>query len=503
MMSLLVAAAAGALMVLAYPTHDWGWVSLPALAALLWAVRASSGWLNAGLAGLGFGLAFFGLLIPWLGELGVVAVLPLVVLQATLLGLFAAALKRWGVEQRPWVWWAQAVGGWALLEWFRSRYPLGGFEWGLAGYALSGYPPARGAAQWLGTSGWSVLLVALAGGAVVAVGRPGSRRPLLAASGVVALVLLAGAAFPAVAEGEVVRVAVVQGSTPCPGADCENERYRTYQRHLALTRTIPAGSVDLVVWPESSTGAVRADPVLSAEVGEAIGAEAARIGAVFIVGGDRAISDTHFLNVNVVFDRQGRIVGEYQKRHAVPFGEYIPARSFFADLIPALSQVPRDMVPGAGPVVWDLGFGPFGSVISFESAFSRYSRDTVLAGARLLVVATNQGSYPYSPASDQLIGMTRMRSAELGVDVVHSAVTGRSVIISDGGETGRRTGLTTSEVLTGEVRMRDAGLTLYARAGDWLQVTAAVAALLVTVTTRWRRERVAAAEERVAATRQG
>jgi apolipoprotein N-acyltransferase len=47
----------------------------------------------------------------------------------------------------------------------------------------------------------------------------------------------------------------------------------------------------------------------------------------------------------------------------------------------------------------------------------------------VLVVATNEGSYGLTPASDQLIGMTRMRAAELGVPVVHSAVTGKSTII--------------------------------------------------------------------------
>ena len=34
------------------------------------------------------------------------------------------------------------------------------------------------------------------------------------------------------------------------------------EMHLALTRTIPEGSVDLVVWPEGSTGGLDADPDL-------------------------------------------------------------------------------------------------------------------------------------------------------------------------------------------------------------------------------------------------
>ena len=46
-----------------------------------------------------------------------------------------------------------------------------------------------------------------------------------------------------------------------------------------------------------------------------------------------------------MFGPDGRIVGEYRKRHPVPFGEYIPARPLF-EWIPALDQVPRDMIAG-------------------------------------------------------------------------------------------------------------------------------------------------------------
>ena len=75
---------------------------------------------------------------------------------------------------------------------------------------------------------------------------------------------------------------------------------------------------------------VRIDPQRSAETGIQLGY------------GDRPISDTEWINANVVFDETGAIVTEYRKRHPVPFGEYIPARPLF-DWIPELRRVPRDM----------------------------------------------------------------------------------------------------------------------------------------------------------------
>jgi apolipoprotein N-acyltransferase len=364
-----------------------------------------------------------------------------------------------------------ATGGWAAMELVRLRFPFGGFGWGLAGYPMGEYTLTRDATQFFGTTGWSVLVVGIAAGIVVWI-RASERRPLAVAVASVAIVVAAGAIAPAVSDGEPVRVAIVQGSTPCPQQRCAGERAAIYATSLDLTRSIEAGSVDLVVWPEGSTG-FSVDPVLDASIAAEMGAEAVRIGAVLLAGGDRPLSDTEWTNANVVFDTAGDIVGEYPKRHPVPFGEYVPFRPLFA-WIPDLSRVPRDMIRGSDPVVFDEGFGPFGSVISFESAFSRYARNTVNEGARLLIVATSQASYPFSNASDQLIAMTRMRSAELGVDLIHSAITGRSTLITDGGIVGETTDLVTAEVLTGTVEMRQSGRTMYAVLGDWLALLAAI-----------------------------
>ncbi|HEU5113997.1 MAG TPA: nitrilase-related carbon-nitrogen hydrolase, partial [Acidimicrobiia bacterium] len=198
-----------------------------------------------------------------------------------------------------------------------------------------------------------------------------------------------------------------------------------------LTRQIEPGSVDLVVWSEGSTGSFNADPVQNPEIGEAIGAEARRIGAWFLVGSDRPVSETHWINANVVFN---------------------------------------------------LGDGvAMGSVISFEGGFSRYPRQNAQAGANLIVVATNEGSYGTTRGSDQFIGMTRMRAAELGTPVIHAAVTGKSVFIGDGGQfTSESTGLGTMEILIGAVA--PSARSIYANTGDVVMIVAA----LIGLGTWWR-----------------
>ncbi|MXX45981.1 MAG: apolipoprotein N-acyltransferase [Acidimicrobiia bacterium] len=478
----LLSALAGGALSLAFPPRGWWWISLPAIALFLLQTRRCEGVFSGGMTGLAFGLSFFGFLMPWLSELGLIAFIPPVIVLSVFPALYAVLMVR-SVSLPPSRWWVRAVGGWALMEWVRVRWPLGGLEWGMSGYALSEWAPPRSAARWIGASGWTVLVVAAAAALTLLALRHTRRGPAFRVAGVVALllglVLVGGSLWPTQTGGTVVRVAVVQGNNPCPGEHCPNERYQIYQNHLRLTRTLQPGSVDLVIWPEGSTGSWTADPINAPEVGEAMGAEAARIGAVLLAGGDRPLNDTHWANANVVFDQTGRLVGEYHKQHPVPYGEYIPARSLFKWVENLHADLPsRDMLRGEGPVLWDLGFGRFGSVISFEGSFARYGRENAREGAGLLILATSQESYPYSVASDQFIGITRMRAAELGMPLIHTAVTGRSTLISPTGETGPRTALAEEALLIGEVQTRaaDQGPTLYVRLGDWVQ-TLAIASL--------------------------
>jgi apolipoprotein N-acyltransferase len=413
---------------------------------------------------LAFGIGFFGPLLEWITEMGVIAWAPLVFIESLFPAAFAWMLFR--VRNRPdWQWMGVVVGGWGLTELARSYLPVGGFPWGWLGYAMSSFAGGRGAAQWIGVSGWTVLAMLVAGG--LALWFDVRRGGVWAAAGALAVLVLiaAGAAWPALADGAMLEVAIVQGNSPCPAERCTNERQQITQSHLDLTRTLPAGQFDLVVWPESSTG-YATDPIDNPEVAGQIAAEAIRLGSYLLVGGDRPVDDEHFANANLLFAPDGSIVGEYLKTHPVPFGEYIPWRALLG-WTQKFRAAPRDMVRGEGPVVFQTEWGSLGSVISFEGAFARIMRGPVRDGAELLVVATNNSSYGLGPASDQFIGMTRMHAAALGVDVIHAALTGRSTIISENGSVGPISGLFTAEILTGEVRLRTSGNTVYTSLGEW------------------------------------
>lgn len=466
----------------AFQPLGWGALAFVALTPLLASLRRVESRAGAAALGFLFGISFYGLLVWWVKETGYLAVVALVLLLASFSTAYAVIVyqaRTWGRT----AWWLVAIGGWALVELVRLHAPFGGFAWGLLGYPAAEYGWTRGATQLIGTSGWSVVFVAVAAGLALSV--TDRRRPaqwLAASLALASLLMLVGAVAPPTADGPSLAVAIVQGNSPCPGVRCPNENEQIFQNHLDLTKTITAGEVDLVVWPESSAGssvelATHPDRLTQ------VAAEARRLDAWFLVGSQRTLDAETFTNLNLVLDNTGAIVGEYRKKHPVPFGEYVPVRPLF-DWIPALDQVPRDLVRGDENTVFELPGGTLGSIISFEGGFARSARPFVRAGAELLVVATNKASFGDTPVSDQFIGMTRMRAAELGMPVVHAAITGRSAFISADGTIESVTEVFEPEVLRGTTSYRTAGPTVYARFGDWLQYLA-IAAGSIAVAAHW------------------
>jgi apolipoprotein N-acyltransferase len=473
MLPYLAALVSALLMWAAFPPLDVGLLAFVAPIPLLWALRRVDRGFEAITLGFLWGSVFFGILLRWIAVLGFVAWVPLVLVMAAYYAVYGFIV--WIFRLWPaWRWWLIAVAAWTVVEFVRARFPFGGFPWGNIGYAAAGMQPFLGSVQLIGPSGWMVVAVAFGAAGTLLIESRENWRPIVDTSAVILLLGVVGALFPPRADGDALRVAIVQGGSPCPMVHCQNENQRIFEQHLTWTRTIPEGGADLVVWAENSTGTPY-EPEGNDSVRAAIIEEAGRIGAYFLVSGTRRVDPDGFLNVNMLYSPEGVKIGEYAKQHPVPFGEYVPLRSLLG-FIPQLDQVPRDMVRGAEPVVFPMtlasGQWNLGSVISFEGAFARSVRDVAALDSQLMIVATNESSYGDAPASDQLIDMTRVNAAAIGQDLVHAAITGKSTFITAAGEVGETTGLYEESVLYGDVAMRAAGRTPFTRSPNWAMLLA-------------------------------
>jgi apolipoprotein N-acyltransferase len=307
----------------------------------------------------------------------------------------------------------------------------------------------------------------------------------LAVTGAVALVALTGTA--AIADhaadgGPVVRrvtAAAVQGGGVRGFRKSQVDPATVLHAAVAATdRLLPHQGTDppaLVLWPED---VVSLDQPLADDPEQgALSRLAIALHATLVVGVTETVSTTAFRNEVVAFGPDGAVVDRYEKVHRVPFGEYVPYRSFFAHL-GDLSAVPLDAVPGTGSGMLTTPAGRLGTMISYEVFYADRGRSSVRAGAQVLIVPTNTSSYGSAQIPTQEIAASEVQAVQQGRDLLQAAPTGYSAWITHRGVLVERSVLGVRQIVPATLGLRD-GWTVYVRFGDAPVLVASVAALLV------------------------
>ena len=221
-------------------------------------------------------------------------------------------------------------------------------------------------------------------------------------------------------------------------------------------------SPQLVLWPED---VVSLDTILSESPEQSVLGDLARsLHTTLAVGVTETISSTAFRNEIVAWGPDGTIVSRFEKVHRVPFGEYVPYRSFFAHL-GNLSSVPLDAVPGTGTGLLPTPAAPLGAMISYEVFYADRGRSSVRAGAQLLIVPTNTSSYATAQVPTQEIAASEIQAVQQGRDLLQAAPTGYSAAITNRGVLLQRSVLGQRQVIMATLARR-AGWTVYVRYGD-------------------------------------
>ena len=518
----VLAAAAGLALDLAFPGTGWWFLAAPGVAALALAARGSSARRGA-LLGLVTGLVWFVPLLHWSGiYVGALPWLALAMSQAAFVALLGALLPTaWRVPGGRAGTVVAVAGLWVLQEGLRSRLPFGGFPWGRVAFSQADAPDLGWAA--LGGAPLVTAVVAAAGAclavAVAAVPRSAlGRRPtraglvrmvvrVLVPTAVAVGVVMAGplarragdpdaGARPSDAARSV-QVAAVQGNVPEAGLDFNAQRRAVLDNHVAATLSLAAqvkdGRVpapDLVVWPENSSDI---DPLVNADAYAEIGRSADSMGVPLLVGAVLQGPGEDVSNAAIVWGPSGTPAagpGErYVKRHPVPFAEYIPYRSFFRLFSDKVDLVSRDFAAGDRVGLLHAGPARVGDVICFEVAYDDIVRDTVRAGADLLVVQTNNATFGYSDESTQQLAMSRLRAVESGRAVVHVSTVGVSGLVEPDGSVVDGSALFTRDVLTARLPLRTE-LTVATRLGALPEIALAALACLLVLAGARRRRRV-------------
>ncbi|MBN9427884.1 MAG: apolipoprotein N-acyltransferase [Burkholderiales bacterium] len=470
-----IAFGAGALQAAAFAPFDAWWLQLAALAVLPLLIMHAPA--RAALSGFAFGLGWFLAGVSWLyismhryggmpaplAGLALLAFAAYLALFPMLVSLLAAwPLRRRGAlavhaldigaarqgtaqpgtaqpestarESAPGISTALLfAGGWGITEMVRGHL-FTGFPWLAIGYAhVDG--PLAGFAPWVGVYGISAL-AALAAAGLALVLRAAATRRAASWSGLACalLPLAAGVALAGIdwvePAGKPLAVRLLQGNVP---QEMKFDRERSLRSMQHYTEQVLQAPAQLTVLPETAwTTPWSATP---APLAEALADHAARHGGVIAIGMPLVVAPSadapqalRLTNSVAVIDGRGLIATRYDKRHLVPFGEFIPLGfGWFVRMmnIP-LGEFARG---GARQPPLTLAGARIAFNICYEDLFGEELAQQVRDGATILVNVSNIAWFGDSHALPQHLQIARMRAIEFARPMLRSTNTGVTAAI--------------------------------------------------------------------------
>lgn len=383
-------------------------------------------------------------------------------------GAFWAA-KRWQ-PSTPWRPVAFAVA-FACAEWLRGSL-LTEFPWGLAGYVWID-TPLRGLLPMMGVYALTLLTLLVAATAAALAAAPSTASSLTRFARLATALTVVGIAVgtgwaagagisPAPVPGkEAPLLRLVQPNIPQREKWSHEHRVRNVARVLSHSVEADEQPPSLVVWPESALPSVfpRGDAAQLGEIGASFRLDAPLAAGMLTEDGSGAY------NSLALFDRDGRLAGLYDKRHLVPFGEYLPLRGAF-EVFGFDAFTGGGYRAGSGPTVLELeSLPPLAAFICYEVVSPARARRAA-RGAQWMLQITNDAWFGPGAGPRQHFTIARARAAELGLPLARTANTGISAIVDARGKVLASLPLGTEGALEGGLPPALAAPTYYARFGD-------------------------------------
>ena len=383
---------------------------------------------------------------------------------------------------------------WTLSEYLRGHL-FTGFPWNLPAYMFSFSDSILQAASLIGAYGLSWLLILFTAGPTLLLTRELWKLPYYRVF--ITLLLLIPVALWFYGTNRLnknptelnpnYRIRLVQGNIPQKEKWAPEFRIRNIEKYIALSKIQGAQhsqkslfrAPNLIIWPETAIpGLIAKDDDLRNWIGHLLKKE------VHLITGAPSLSQTNTnqpLNSVFVLTAGGKIAHRYDKAHLVPFGEYVPFRSWLP--FPKLVTKFPDFKAGPGLSSIKLPtVGYISPLVCFEIIFpGKVMIDDPNKRPSLLINLTNDAWFGKSAGPYQHLEHARLRAIEEGIPLIRVANTGISATYDP---LGRKL----SEIALGETGYVDQDLikplrseTLYTKIGDSIYLLITTLILFVTL----------------------
>ncbi len=471
--AMLVSSIGGFTLALGFRCDAWWLMVLPWLAGLMGSLIGRT-FASALLIGLAGGAAFWLSLIHWITlYLGPVPWLALgvlmslyVALAAGLIALVFSSERRFrGLWHRLGILPIAVASIWVLRELLASTWPYGGFSWGRVPMALI-HSPLSEAYSWIGANGVALIAVWIVVFAIQLVRifviekpeTPEPAKPRLqraVPAGVLLGVILTVTIVPAwkALPNGTARILAVQGGVDAslftqinPGEVLQAHATET------LSHRDESGekAFDIIVWPENSADV---DPLRYPSAERVVNGVVDLMGAPLLLGAITARDELRY-NSSILWEPKLGPTEIYDKRHPVPFAEYVPDRWAWRPFAPDLiDMVSRDYEIGSTPNTLKVSGFSFGAAICFDIADDSLVAEMMHGGAEVILAQTNNADFGRTEQSRQQFDIARMRALETGRTVLNISTVGVSGLALPNGSVQHELPTWTRDSFTAEVEL--------------------------------------------------
>ncbi len=397
MKPILLAILSGLLLILCFPRFDIGFLAWFALVPLLIAIKGKGLKSAFGLC-LITGIFFYGGVFYWftfIKGVGLIGYILLVMyLSSCYFGLFGLGLNFVSKRTRlPLIVTAPVL--WVILEYARSCAGFLALPQVLMGHSQYLNLPIIQISAITGAYGVSFLII-MVNVAISDVIHDRSKafKPILATIIVLVISFVYGSIVLAKGYGsDTIRITVVQANIPQiiewkPGILEQN-----LKKYIWLTKeALKNNNTSLIVWPENTIrGSIKRNFFFSSTISTLVEETKTHIlfGSAYRLKSRLRVPEGKRFNSAFLVTPGGRLEGQYNKIHLIPFVEYVPYKSF----IPWPSRFifkTSNFIPGTEYTIFNLKGAKFGVSICWENVYPGHFRQFVKEGANFMVNITNE-----------------------------------------------------------------------------------------------------------------
>lgn len=367
---------------------------------------------------------------------------------------------------------------WVIGEWILTLGLLA-FPWGNIAVSLTGFLPYLQTASLFGKS--FISFITVFGCAALAYACFEKKRAFaFLGVGIIGLNTILGTVIYSIPfeNNETVKVAAVQGNALADQKFDVAHRSEIIERTIALAEEAAQNGAKIIALPES------AFPVSFTENGRIHQylAEITTKYDVTIITGASYYENGDQYNSAIGIMPDGSLSNRYDKRHLVPFGEFIPFVDLIGTFVPFVAEFNAEtgtFIEGTMPVVIATDYGCVTPLVCFDSIFPKFAAEGVENGADLIAVVTNDSWFNDSFGIYTHLRHSQLRAIENRRYIVRSANTGISAIIDEHGRIIHKTEPLTADIVYADVS-RINNNTLYSYIGDcFLYISFITVAILI------------------------